>query len=58
MAPRKKESSENAFEAYLLGLYKSKNNQSVHINKPKQPAVVDEFEKKVIELVKGKAIPS
>ena len=57
MSPRKKESSENAFEAYLLRLYKSKN-KSVHINKRKQPAVVDEFEKKVIELVKGKAIPA
>ena len=57
MSPRKKQSSENAFEAYLLRLYKSKN-KSVQINKRKQPAVVDEFEQKVIELVKGKAIPA
>ena len=52
MSPRKKVSIENAFEAELLRIYNSKNN-SVPIKK-REPTklVVDEFEKKVRELVK------
>ena len=52
MSPRKKVSIENAFEAELLRIYNRKNN-SVPIKK-REPTklVVDEFEKKVMELVK------
>ena len=52
MSPRKKVSIENAFEAELLRLYNRKNN-SVPIKK-REPTklVVDEFEKKVMQLVK------
>ena len=51
MSPPKNNSSEKDFEAYLLKLYnKSVVIKKRQINKP--PAVLDEFEKKVIELVK------
>ena len=52
MSPPKNTSSDNDFEAYLLKLY---NNKSGVIKKRqinKTPAVIDEFEKKVRELVK------
>ena len=51
MSPPKNTSSDNDFEAYLLKLY----NKSVVIKKRqinKTPAVIDEFEKKVMQLVK------